>query len=100
MLSRVSSKLLSLCLFLYVAKIRNNSDMTKFILHFLENIFTSTIIQLFITRFSALLPLFGNYGNFHVVKHQCFTIFYPVFVSYPAIYTLASLQVVVILFVR
>lgn len=43
MLSRVSSNLLSLCLFLYVAKIRIIFDMTKFILHFLENIFTFII---------------------------------------------------------
>lgn len=60
MLSRVSSKLLFLCLFLYVAKIQNNSDMTKFILHFLENIFTSiiyyySVIYNALFRFVALI---------------------------------------------
>lgn len=67
--------------------------MTKFILHFLENIFTF-IIYYYSVIYNALFRFVAQLGQlwqFSRCETSCFTILYTVFVSFPAIYTLASL---------
>ena len=76
--------------------------MTKFILHFLENIFTSIIYyySVIYNTFFRFVAQIWQLWQFSRCETSMFHDIYIVFVSFPAIYTLASLQVVVILFVR